>query len=409
MDYIKRPYYVQQLERWKDRDLIKVVTGVRRCGKSTVLEMYRDKLREAGVAARQMVTLNFEDPDTPEFPAWRDVWNYIRPRIVKDGKTYVFLDEVQRVPEFEKLVDGLHSRKNIDVYITGSNAYLLSGELATYLSGRYVELKMQPLSFREYCDAVGGEGDYARKYVDYLRRSSFPYAVSLGKDAGLVGDYLDGIYNTVLVKDVLRRKRLSDVGLVDRIARFLFDNIGNVTSLRNIAASLSAGGSTTNGNTVEGYVNALCDAFLFRKAERYDIRGRELLSSGCKYYAADIGLRYRLSGNRAGDSGRVLENVVYLELLRRSGNVLVGQHDGKEVDFVTRDGDDVRYYQVSETVRDEATREREFAPLLSIRDHYPKTLITLDDDLPSSLNGVRQVNALDFLLDEPLNNVARRM
>ena len=178
-------------------------------------------------------------------------------------------------------------------------------------------------------------------------------------------------------------------------------SLGNVTSLRNIAASLSSGGSTTNGNTVEGYVNALCDAFLFRKAERYDIRGREMLSSGCKYYAADIGLRYRLSGNRAGDSGRVLENVVYLELLRRSGNVLVGQHDGKEVDFVTRDGDDVRYYQVSETVRDEATREREFGPLLSIRDHYPKTLITLDDDLPSSLNGVRQVNALDFLLDEP--------
>ena len=401
MDYVKRPYYVQRLERWRDCDLIKVVTGVRRCGKSTVLEMYRDKLRKAGVVDRQMVALNFEDPDTPEFPAWRDVWNYIRPRIVKDGKTYVFLDEVQRVPEFEKLVDGLHSRKNIDVYITGPNAYLLSGELATYLSGRYVELKMQPLSFREYCDAVGGEGDYARKYVDYLRRSSFPYAVSLGKDVGLVGDYLDGIYNTVLVKDVLRRKRLSDVGLVDRIARFLFDNIGNVTSLRNIAASLSVGGSTTNGNTVEGYVDALCDAFLFRKAERYDIRGRELLSSGCKYYAADIGLRYRLSGNRAGDSGRVLENVVYLELLRRSGNVLVGQHDGKEVDFVTRDGDAVHYYQVSETVRDETTREREFAPLLSIRDHYPKTVITLDEDLPSSRNGVRQINALNFLLDEP--------
>ena len=174
MDYIKRPYYVQQLERWRDRDLIKVVTGVRRCGKSTVLEMFRDKLRNSGVADRQMVALNFEDPDTPEFPTWRDVWNYIRPHIAKNRKTYVFLDEIQRVPEFERLVDGLHSRKNIDVYITGSNAYLLSGELATCLSGRYVEMKMQPLSFREYCDAVGGEGDNARKYVDNIRCSSFP-------------------------------------------------------------------------------------------------------------------------------------------------------------------------------------------------------------------------------------------
>lgn len=400
MDYIARPNYVRQLERWRDRDVIKVVTGVRRCGKSTVLEMFRAKLCEDGIDDNQIVVLNFEDPDTPDFKTWRDVWNYIKPLLNANGRTYVFLDEIQRIPEFEKLVNGLHSRKNIDVYITGSNAYLLSGELATYLAGRYVELKMQPLSFKEYCSAVGGDNDYARKYIDYLRRSSFPYALSLGKEPSLVGDYLDGIYNTVLVKDVLRRKKLADAGLVDRIARFLFENIGNVTSLRNIALSLSVGGVKTNGNTVEGYVDALCDAFLFRRALRYDIRGRELLSSGCKYYAADIGLRYRLSGNRVGDSRRILENIVYLELLRRSGNVLVGQHDEREVDFVTRDGDDIRYYQVSETVRSETTREREFASLLAIKDHYPKTLITLDEDMPASLNGVRQVNAYDFLLNE---------
>lgn len=398
MNYIDRPYYIGQLERWRNRDLIKVVTGVRRCGKSTVLEMFRDELRKIGVFDEQLVVFNFEDPDVPEFKTWKEAWSYIKPHLGAENFTYVFLDEVQRIPEFEKLVDGLHSRKNIDVYITGSNAYLLSGELATYLSGRYVELKMQPLSFREYCDTVGGDGDYARKYVDYLRLSSFPYAVSLRDDPGLVGDYLDGIYNTVLVKDVLRRKKLSDVGLVDRIARFLFDNIGNITSLRNIAASLSANGIRTNGNTVDGYVESLCDAYLFRKAERYDIRGKELLSSGCKYYAADIGLRYRLSGNRAGDSGRILENIIYLELLRRSNNVLVGHHDGREVDFVTRDGDDVRYYQVAETVRETATRDREFASLMAIRDHYPKTLITLDEDLPSTLNGVRQINAYEFLL-----------
>lgn len=400
MEYIKRPVYTQWLEKWKDHDLIKVVTGIRRCGKSTLLELFRKTLADSGIAESQMVVLNFEDPDTPEFATWRDIWNHVKPRLSKSGRTYVFLDEVQRIPQFEKLVDGLHARKNIDVYVTGSNAYMLSGELATYLSGRYVELKMQPLSFREYCDAVGAHGDYARRYLNYLRFSSFPYAVSFGEDTSLANAYLDGIYNTVLIKDVLQRRRLSDTGLVDRIARYLFDNIGNMTSLRNIAASLSTSGLKTNANTVEGYVKALCDAFLFWKAERYDIRGRDILASGCKYYVSDIGLRYRLLGNRAGDTGHVLENVVYLELLRRSQNVLVGQHGNRKIDFVTRDGNDVRYYQVAETVRDEKTREREFAPLMAIRDHHPKTLITLDMDLPADSDGIRQVNAYDFLLGD---------
>lgn len=395
---IARPSYVEHLLKWRDRDVVKVVTGVRRCGKSTVLELFRNELLRSGVASDRIVAIDFEDPDTPDFGSWRKVWNWIKPRLKDGGTTYVFLDEVQRIPEFEKLVDGLHARRGIDVYITGSNAYMLSGELATHLSGRYVEIPMQPLSFREWCDAVGATGDWARRYVEYLRFGSFPYVLSLDRDMRLVGDYLDGIYNTVLVKDVLRRKKLSDAGLVDRIARFLFDNIGNQTSLRNVAGSLSSGGFKTNGNTVEGYVDALCDAFLFRKAARYDIRGKELLSGGCKYYAADIGLRYRLSGNRAGDAGRILENVVFLELLRRSPNVLVGRQDGREVDFVTRDGDRVHYWQVAETVRDAATREREYVPLLSIRDHHPKTLLTLDEDLPSVRDGIRCVNALDFLL-----------
>ena len=395
---VDRPTYVDRLLKWRDRDVVKIVTGVRRCGKSTVLRLFRERLLSSGVPADRIVAFDFENPDTTDFASWREVWNLIKPRLKSGATTYVFLDEVQRVPEFEKLVDGLYARKGTDVYVTGSNAYLLSGELATYLSGRYVEIPMHPLSFREYCSAVGATGDYARRYAEYVRFGSFPYIVSLERDAMLVGDYLDGIYNTVLVKDVLCRKRLSDAGLVDRIARFLFDNIGNVASLRTIAGSLTASGSKTNGNTVEGYVDALCEAFLFRRALRYDIRGKEILSSGCKYYAADTGLRYRLSGNREGDAGRILENVVYLELLRRSGNVLVGQHDGREVDFVTRDGDDIRYYQVSETVRDAATREREYAPLLAIRDHRPKVLITLDEDPPADRDGIRRVNALDFLL-----------
>lgn len=399
MELYDRPHYFNRLKKWRDHNMIKVITGVRRAGKSTLLEIYRNWLEESGVSRDRMVAVNFEDPDVPEFSNWREAWDYLKPLLLKKGRTYVFLDEIQRVPEFEKLVDGLHSRKTTDIYITGSNAYLLSGELATYLSGRYVEIMMQPLSFGEYCAALKVKGDLARHYVSYLRNSSFPYALSLGGDPTLVADYLDGIYNTVLVKDVLRRRRMADVGLVDRVARFLFDNIGNVTSLRGISGSLNALGAKTNANTVDGYVEALCDAFLFRKARRYDICDKAVLSSGCKYYAADIGLRTRLCGNKVGDTGRILENVVYLELLRRSNTVMVGQHDGREVDFVVRDGSDIRYYQVSETVRAEETRKREFAPLLAIADNYPKTLVTLDEDPPLDIDGVRQVNAYDFLLN----------
>lgn len=399
MEFYDRPLYLERLKKWRDHDMIKVITGIRRAGKSTLLEIYRNWLEKSGVSRNRMVSVNFEDPDVPEFTTWREAWEYLKPLLSNKVRTYVFLDEIQRVPEFEKFVDGLYSHKTIDIYITGSNAYLLSGELATYLSGRYVEIRMQPFSFGEYCAALGVRNDLARHYVSYLKNSSFPYAVRLGGDSELIADYLDGIYNTVLVKDVLRRRRMADVGLVDRIARFLFDNIGNVSSLRGIAGSLNALGVRTNANTIDGYIEALCDAFLFRKARRYDIRGKELLSSGCKYYAADIGLRTRLCGNKVGDTGRILENVVYLELLRRSSHVMVGQHDGREVDFVVRDGNDVRYYQVSETVRAEETRKREFAPLLAIDDNYPKTLITLDEDPVSDLEGVRQVNAYDFLLD----------
>ena len=401
MKIYDRHSYLSILEKWRDHDLIKVVTGVRRAGKSTLLQIFRERLLASGVRQACIIAINFEDPDVPEFAGWREAWAYIRPMIPADGRAYVFLDELQRVPEFEKLVDGLYSRKTIDVYITGSNAFLLSGELATYLSGRYVEIKMQPFSFAEYCDALQVVSDYARHYVEYVKNSSFPYALTLNGDSKLVSDYLDGIYNTVLVKDVLKRKRLADAGLVDRVARFLFDNIGNFSSMRSVAASLNQVGAKTNANTVDGYVDALCDAFLFYKAERYDIRGKAVLTSGCKYYAADLGLRTRLGGNRVGDTGRILENVVYLELLRRYSSVRIGQYDGKEVDFVVRDGGEVRYFQVSESVRTAETRQREFAPLLAINDHYPKMLITLDEDLPGDIKGVRQVNAYDWLLSSP--------
>ena len=400
MSIFRRSLYLDALSKWRDKDVIKVLTGIRRCGKSTLLELFREDLLSSGVAESSIVFINFEDPDVPDFKVWRDVWDYIKPRLAANGRNYVFLDEIQRVDEFEKLVDGLSARKNIDVYITGSNAYLLSGELATYLSGRYVEIAVQPLSFAEYCQAKNVKGDYPRHYSNYVRFGSFPYSLTLEDESELISDYLDGIYNTVLVKDVLKRKRLSDVGLVERVARFLFDNIGNVSSVRNMAGVISNSGIKTNANTVDGYLDALCQAYLFRKAQRFDIRGKALLQTGCKYYAADMGLRSRALGHRVGDTGRILENVVYLELLRRSVNVFVGQHDGKEVDFVTRDGGDLHYFQVSETVRSAETRAREYAPLLAIRDNYPKTLITLDEEPRASLDGIQQINAYEFLLNK---------
>lgn len=398
MRLIDRPFYVDRLWKWRDHQPVKVITGVRRSGKSVLLQLFQRRLLASGVNADQIITYNFESPELPDFGNWREVWQHIAPRLSGERMTYVFLDEVQRVPEFERLIDGLHVLDHVDIYVTGSNAHMLSGELATLISGRYVNITVQPLSFGEFCQAGDYHGDYARHYMEYLQRSSFPYTLSLDGDMSMIGDYLDGIYSTVLLKDVLARRPHGDASLVDRVARFLFDNIGSVTSVRNIANVLSANGMKTNGNTINGYVDALCDAFLFMRARRYDIRGRELLASGCKYYAADMGMRYRVTGNRAGDTGHMLENVVYLELLRRSANVMVGQHDGREVDFVTRNGDDVRYYQVAESVRDDATREREYAPLRAIRDNYPKTLITLDEDLPMNTDGIHQVNAYDFLL-----------
>lgn len=399
MKLFNRLDYMNRLLQWKDKQLIKVVTGIRRCGKSTLLKLFRDELLSLGVDERQFVICNFEDPDMPEFASWKEAWNFIKPQLVEDKFNYVFLDEVQRVPNFEKLVDGLHSRENIDVYITGSNAYLLSGELATFLSGRYIEIQMQPLSFKEYCDALQVTGDYARHYMNYQQYSSFPYALALEQDLALVGDYLSGIYNSVLVKDVLSRKRLTDVALIQRITHFLFDNIGNNTSLRNIAGCINASGVKTTPVTVDSYLEALCDAFLFYKVARYDLRGKAFLQSGYKYYAADIGLRYNQLGNRVGDTGHILENIIYLELRRRSNHVFIGQHGTREVDFITRDGGNIHYYQVSETLRDEQTRKREFAPLLAINDNYPKTIITLDEEPMANLNGIQQINAYDFLLN----------
>jgi predicted AAA+ superfamily ATPase len=322
---------------------------------------------------------------------------------------YIFLDEIQKVPEFERAVGGLYIRDNVDIYVTGSNAHMLSGEIATLLSGRYVEIPMLPLSFKEYVSAFPepARGEWAaaglsRRYRDYLLNSSFPYTLELEGNRGAIRDYLGGIYSTVVLKDVVARKNISDVFMLESVIRFVVDNIGNLSSTKKIADSIgnaaTSAGRKISVHTVETYLTALTDSYILYRARRYDVKGKQHLKTGDKYYLADLGLRYYLLGSEGADQGRMLENVVFLELRRREYEVCIGKEDAAEVDFVAVKNGSPEYYQVALTVRDKPTLERELAPLDKISDHNPKYLITLDDDPPASYNGIRQVYALDWLL-----------
>lgn len=396
---IQRTNYLNELARFKDKKLIKVISGIRRCGKSTLLEQYRDYLLANGVLPEQIVSVNLEAGEYYHINSYELLYRYIRDRLSPHGKNYVFLDEVQIVPDFQKACDSLYILEHVDLYITGSNAGLLSGKLATLLSGRYVEIKMLPLSFREYISAVG-ETDLTRKYRNYLMNSSFPYALELSEPKD-VHTYLDGIYNSIVLKDIVARKHISEVASLDAVIRYLFDNIGNLCSATKIANTLKSSGRSISTHTVDSYLNALCESFILYRVGRYDLKGKQHLSSGDKYYLADLGLRYYLLGTKPADLGRILENVVYLELLRRGYEIYVGKQDRSEIDFIVRTEIGVEYYQVSLSVRDAATLQRELAPLDRIRDHNPKYLLTLDDDPPCSHNGIRQLYVLDWLLNPP--------
>ena len=394
---VERQEYMQKLIQWKDRQVIKVVTGVRRCGKSTLLLMFREFLEKNGVDSKKCISINFEDLRYEELKDYHKLYAYIMEHVTEEGRYYIFLDEIQLVPDFQKAVDSLYLRENVDLYLTGSNAAMLSGELATMLSGRYVEIRMLPLSFREYYELVGG--DRKEAFNAYYRKGGFPYAALLREDA-VRRDYLMGIYNTVLLKDIVERKRIADVPLLEGIIRFLADNIGNVVSVKKISDSLTSDGRKTTAMTVDGYVQALKDAFILYEANRYDVKGKQYLRSLEKYYLVDIGLRSLLLGERVRDVGRILENIVYLELLRRGYRVSVGKVDTLEVDFVAESGDERIYYQVSASVLDPATYDREFRPLKRIHDNYPKYVLSMDD-LPMGEDGIRQMNIIDFLLEQP--------
>ena len=407
---IDRKEYLDFLVKSKDRQIIKVVSGVRRCGKSTLFEIYKDFLLENGVAKNQIISINFEDMDYEELTDYKKLYEYIKSKMIENKRNYIFLDEIQHVDKFEKVVDSLFIKENTDLYITGSNAYFMSGELATLLSGRYIELKMLPLSFKEYYQAKLEYEKLEQKenrisktliqyYNEYIVNSSFPYTLQLDSDLKNIHEYLSGIYNSVLLKDIVARLKISDVMRLESVVKYIFDNIGNLTSLSKIANTLTSMGRKTDAKTIEKYIRGLTDSLLVHEVSRYNIKGKEFLSTLSKYYVADLGLRQMILGNRNIDMGHILENVIYLELLRRKGNVYVGQFDKNEIDFVIINSNEIEYYQVALTVLDENTLKRELDAFKNIKDNYPKYLITLDDVMVNTdYDGIKVVNALEWLL-----------
>ena len=408
---IDRKEYLDFLVKSKDRQIIKVVSGVRRCGKSTLFEIYKDFLLENGVAKNQIISINFEDMDYEELTDYKKLYEYIKSKMIGDKKNYIFLDEIQHVDKFEKVVDSLFIKENTDLYITGSNAYFMSSELATLLSGRYIELKMLPLSFKEYYQAKLEYEKLEQKenrtsktliqyYNEYIVNSSFPYTLQLDSDLKNIHEYLSGIYNSVLLKDIVARLKISDVMRLESVVKYIFDNIGNLTSLSKIANTLTSMGRKTDAKTIEKYIRGLTDSLLVHEVSRYNIKGKEFLSTLSKYYVTDLGLRQMILGNRNIDTGHILENIIYLELLRRKGNVYVGQFDKNEIDFVVINSNEIEYYQVALTVLDENTLKRELDAFKNIKDNYPKYLITLDDVMVNTgYDGIKIVNALEWLLE----------
>lgn len=397
---IPRNDYLNFLIQSKDKQIIKVISGIRRCGKSTLFEIYKEYLLNNGIKQNQIISINFEDMDYEELQDYHKLYKYIKEKLLPDKMNYIFLDEIQHVQNFEKAVDSLFIKKNIDLYITGSNAYFMSGELATFLSGRYIELRMLPLSFSEYCIGNTDNIPVSEKYKLYIENSSFPYVLNYNSNEKEIHDYLSGIYNTVLLKDIVARYSISDVMMLESVTRFIFDNIGSQLSTTKIAKTMTSAGRKIDPKTVEKYLKALLDGMMIYQAKRYNIKGKQYLKTLEKYYVVDIGLRYMLLGKRSTDVGHILENVVYLELIRRGYDVYVGQSGDAEVDFVAMNSEGITYFQISASVRDEKTLERELASLKKINDNYPKYILTLDNDPVADYDGIKRINAFDWLLNK---------
>ncbi|MBQ8222975.1 MAG: ATP-binding protein [Bacteroidales bacterium] len=397
---IVRQTYLDRLKSLKNQDLIKVITGIRRCGKSTLLKSFQKYLVYEGVANDCIVDINFEERENADFLSWIDVYDSIVAKMNTVDNYYVFLDEVQSVPQFEKLIDALYVKKNIDLYITGSNAYLLSSELATLLSGRYITINLHPFSFKEYVENFPEEHSYDRLFRQYINTSCFPEAVSISKSSPEnVNIYLKSLYETVVVKDIIKHYRLRKFDSLQNIIDFLFDSVGSIVSPNNIAEVLSQNKSSVSHNTVKKLITYLTESYLIYPVRLYNLKGKKLLESNYKYYVVDLGLKNILLTNHYdADLGHKLENVVFFELLRRGGEVFVGRYQNTEVDFVVKKYDGtIEYYQVAFVINDEKTLNREISSLLKIKDANPKYLLTLDFD-NSVIDGIRKINVVDWLL-----------
>ena len=396
---VKREEYLSRLRLWRGKSVIKVITGVRRCGKSTLMDQWKADLQANGVSPDHIIHINLELIENEPLLEYHALHDAVLSQCPDDDLHYVLLDEVQNIPDFQKTIDSLYAHPNIDLYITGSNAYLLSGTLATLLSGRYVEIKILPFSFAEYCEAHEGEATQTRTWSNFIHDGSFPAITQLDGDDSLIFDYLDGILNTILIKDVAQRAG-GNALVLRQLCAFLYDNIGNLASPTSIAKAMTSSGQSISAPTVTRYLEALEAAFLIYPADRYDIRGKRIMKQEKKYYAIDMGLRRVLCSNNVRDTGRILENLVFLELLRREKNVYVGQGKTGEIDFITNGPEGIKYWQVSESVASEETLQRELSSFRSVRDNYPKTLITLDDTREQSFDGIRKIYALDWLAEK---------
>ena len=395
-NFIYREEYMNKLNSYKDKQIIKVITGIRRSGKSTILNEFKKELIDNGVLEKNIISINFEDNDNRKLLDFQKLHDYIIEKADKKSMNYVFLDEIQNVNEFQKCIDSLLLRDYLDIYITGSNSYMLSGELATYLTGRYIQIHILPLSFKKYLSYYG-EDNELRKYNEYSMYGGFPYLINLENPKEKL-EYLDSIYNTVIVKDVINRKKVNDIMILESICRFLFDSIGSNISTKKISDTLASNGRKNSVHTVEEYVNSLLESYVLYKVNRFDIKGKQLLKTQEKYYLSDLGLRtYLLGKNNNKDLGHILENIIFLELKRKGYRIYIGKNDSTEVDFVVETEDEYIYIQVALSVRDEQTLQRELKSLESISNHYKKYIITLDYDT-NNYNGIKQISAIDFLL-----------
>jgi predicted AAA+ superfamily ATPase len=405
-NFTNRREYIEKILSYKDKDLIKVVSGLRRSGKSTLLELYRELLLKLGVGKRQIQFYNFELPENFLNKNWDDIYFDIKKKLQEDKRNYVFLDEVQNIPLFEKLVDGLFATKNVDVYITGSNAFLLSSELATLLSGRYIGISILPFSFNEYLtarnfDTTNKYLNYEALFFDYINETSLPKGVEL-RESGFdkINEYLDAIYTTIVEKDITQRHQINDKRAFGNIVKFIASNIGNALSPSNISKTLKQDGQSIHHATVEKYLEYLVASFVFYKVNRFDIKGKKQLATQEKYYLVDVGLLNILVGKyKTTDRGHILENIVYLELLRRGYKIWTGTSRNSEVDFVCKTPiGDIEYYQVAWQMTDEKTVEREFGALEKIGDNYPKILLTTDS-FTQNRSGVKHLNVFNWLLE----------